>query len=450
LGLTRRPPLVIGVAAAALGVALTTLLLYALRDIAPVVSLGVVYLVVVLAVASVWGLWLSLGTLAASALAFNYFHIPPTGRFTISGAENWVALVVFFIAAVIASSLTELARRRTVEAQQRRQEADLSAEMARLLLRGGRLEEALPAVAERLARALDLRSASVVAQAVDGTFPLREGSRQIGTLTVDAPEPVLRRIQTRIVPALEALLAAALERDALMADAVETAALRRSDVIKTALLRSVSHDLRSPLTAILASAEAVKIAPEQRVELADAITEEATRLSRLIDNLLDLTRLEAGAAEARPEWSTVEEVLTAAVEHVPKGDFRLAIDDDLPPVRADAAQLERAFGNLLENAYRHSNGHPVSVRARDVGGRILVRVVDRGPGIPKAQQERVFEPFYRSGTSSTGHRGSGLGLAIVRGFVEANGGRVWVESLPDQATSFVVELPVPEALAPQV
>ncbi|MDA0172768.1 DUF4118 domain-containing protein [Solirubrobacter taibaiensis] len=445
MGLTRRPPLLLGVAAAALGVALTTALLYALRDVAPVVSLGVVYLVVVLAVASVWGVWLGLATALASALAFNFFHIPPTGRLTITGGENWVALIVFFAAAALASSLTELARRRTVEAEQRRQEADLSAEMARLLLRGGRLEETLPAVGERLARALEAPSASIVAQAVDGTFPLREGPRQIGTLTVDAPEPVLRRIQTRIVPALEALLAAALERDALMADAVETAALRRSDVIKTALLRSVSHDLRSPLTAILTSAEALRLAPDERVELADDITTEATRLSRLIDNLLDLSRLEAGAAEARPEWSSIEEVLTAATEHVPDGQFKLALDDDLPPVRADAAQLERAFANLFENAQRHSGGHPVSVRARDVGGRILIRVVDRGPGIPKAHQERIFEPFYRSGS-----RGSGLGLAIVRGFVEANGGRVWVESLPDQATSFVVELPVPEALAPQV
>lgn len=441
--LRRRPPLLLGVAAAALGVALTTLLLFALRDVAPVVSLGVVYLVAVLVIASVWGAWLGSATALASALAFNFFHIPPTGRFTISGGENWVALIVFFGAAVLASSLTELARRRTVEAEERRQEADLSAEMARLLLRGGRLEEALPAVAERLARALGAPSASIVARAEPGgTFPLREGPRQIGTLTVDAPEPVLRRIQVRIVPSLEALLAAALERDALMSDAVETAALRRSDVIKTALLRSVSHDLRSPLTAILTSAEALKLAPEERVELAEAITEEATRLSRLIDNLLDLSRLEAGAAEARPEWSSIEEVLGAAIEDVPGGDFKLTVDDDLPPVKADAAQLERAFANLLENAQRHSGGHPVSVRARDVGGRILVRVVDRGPGVPKAHQERIFEPFYRSGS-----RGSGLGLAIVRGFVEANGGRVWVESLPDQATSFVVELPVPAAPA---
>ena len=437
---SRRPPLLLGVLAAAAGVGLTTALLFALRDVAPVVSLGVVYLLTVLVVASVWGVWLGLATAVTSALAFNFFHIPPTGRFTITGGENWVALVVFFVAAALTSSLTEVARRRANEAEERRQEADLSAEMARLLLRGGRLEETLPAVSERLARAFDLASAAIVAEAVPGTFPLREGARQIGTLIVDAPEPVLARIQVRIVPALEALLAAALERDALIADVVETAALRRSDVIKTALLRSVSHDLRSPLTAIMTSAEALRIVPDQ--ELVDAILEEGKRLSRLIDNLLDLSRLEAHAAEPRPELSSVEEVLQAAAQDVPEGEFKVTVDPGLPPVNADPAQLERAFANLLENAHRHSNGHAVSVRARDVGGRILVRVVDRGPGIPKAQQERIFEPFYRSGTEQTGHRGSGLGLAIVRGFVEANGGRVWVESLPDQATSFVVELPV--------
>src|SRR6201999_4059452 len=179
-----------------------------------------------------------------------------------------------------------------------------------------------------------------------------------------------------------------------------------------------------------------------------AIIDEATRLSRLIDNLLDLSRLEADAAEPRPEWSSIEEVLAAAIEDVPEGEFKLALDDDLPPVRADPAQLERAFANLLDNAQRHSGGHPVSVRARNVGGRVLVRVVDRGPGIPPAQQARIFEPFYRSGNGRPAPRGSGLGLAIVRGFVEANGGRVWVESLPHQATSFVVELPIDPAAEP--
>jgi two-component system sensor histidine kinase KdpD len=453
--LARRPPLLVGVVAAALGVALTTLLVYALKDVAPVLSLGVVYLLVVLLVATVWGPWLASATALLSALAFNFFHIPPTGRFTIASGENWVGLVVFFVAAVGASSLAELARKRTAEANERRQEADLSAEMARLLLRGGgRLEETLPSVGARLAQALALSSAAIELRAVDAqersvVFALREGTRQIGTLVLPAgaPEAVLRRVQVRIAPSLEALLAAALDRDALQAEVVETAALRRSDVIKTALLRSVSHDLRSPLTAILTTAEALQsatLSEGERQELAQAVIDEAGRLSRLIDDLLDLSRLEADAAEPHPDWCSVDEVVRAAIEDLslPPGTFKVVIDADLPPVRADAAQLERAFANLLENAYRHSGGHPVSVRGRDVGGRILLRFVDRGPGVPEAQRERIFEPFYRSGTVTTGHRGSGLGLAIVRGFVEANGGKVWVESLPTQATSFVVELPL--------
>jgi two-component system, OmpR family, sensor histidine kinase KdpD len=171
---------------------------------------------------------------------------------------------------------------------------------------------------------------------------------------------------------------------------------------------------------------------------------EAERLARLVDNLLDLSRLEAHAAEPRVEWCSVEEVVLAAVDDtgLPKDTFALSLDADLPLIRADAAQLERAFANLLENSARYSGGHPVSVRARAVGARILVRVVDRGPGVSAAEKARIFEPFYRAQAPDNGHRGSGLGLAIVRGFVEANGGHVWVESLPGQGTTFVVELPL--------
>jgi two-component system, OmpR family, sensor histidine kinase KdpD len=185
------------------------------------------------------------------------------------------------------------------------------------------------------------------------------------------------------------------------------------------------------------------VGDEDRRELARGIQLEAQRLSKLIENLLDLSRLEAHAAEPRPEWCSLEEVLEAAIDDLalPAGTFNVSIQGELPLVRADAAQLERAFANVLENASRYSGGHPVSLRARAVGPRVVVRVVDRGPGIPSAQRERVFEPFYRAGTAGTGHRGSGLGLAIARGFVEANGGTIAVESLPGQGTTFVVELP---------
>jgi two-component system sensor histidine kinase KdpD len=455
------PPRRVGVLAAVAAVAVCTLLLYPLKQIAPVVSLGVVYLLAVLVVSAVWGAWLGVLTAVLSAGAFNFFHLPPVGQFTIKDSENWVALIAFVLAAGLASSVAEVTRARTREAEERRREADLAAEMARLLLRGEDLAQALPTAAARLAQVLGLHSAAIEMEAVEGeehrrvAFPLREGTRRLGTLLVgaDTPEASLRRLQERVVPALEALLSAALEREALLGEVVETASLRRADVVKTAVLRAVSHDLRSPLTAISAAGEAVALpglSQHEREELASVIEQETRRLSRLVENLLDQSRLEAGVAEPHREWTSVEEVLGAALDELSAQaqEYTLSIDRELPLVRADSAQLERAFVNVLENARRHSGGHAVSVRARAVrthageNDRVIVRIVDRGPGIPPLQLERVFEPFYRAGTASGGHRGSGLGLAIARGFVQANGGKLYVESLPGQGATFVFELPL--------
>ncbi|HTD58737.1 MAG TPA: DUF4118 domain-containing protein [Solirubrobacteraceae bacterium] len=490
--LTPEPPSRrVGVLVAVALVAFCTVLIYPLKQAAPVVSLGVVYMLAVVIASVTWGVWLGVATSLISALAFNYFHLPPVGRFTIRDADNWVALIAFVVVAVLASSVAEVTRARSREAAERRREADLAAEMARLLLGGRRLSEDLPTAAARLSQGLGLPSAAIELEAVDGderrvAFPLRDGPRRLGTLLVpaDSSEATLRRLQERVVPALESLLRAALERDSLLADVVETAALRRADVIKTALLRAVSHDLRSPLTAISAAADALgsaSLSGQERREMATIIQQESQRLSRLVDNLLDLSRLEAGAAEPRVAWTSVEEVLRAALADLSPGeqDFSLSIDRDMPLVSVDPVQMERAFVNVLENARRHCGGHPVSVRARAVrslagatvaaagresgessgdrpaqgaaslpsqdgpaGDRLVVRVVDRGPGIPPAQLERVFEPFYRAGTSQGGHRGSGLGLAIARGFTEANGGRLHIESLPGQGATFVFELPL--------
>ena len=474
------PPRRVGAIAALFAVALSTLLVYPLAHVAPVVSLSVVYLPAVLVVSVVWGGWLGIATAVLSAAAFNFFHLPPVGQFTVRQSENWVALGAFLVVAMLASSVAAITRARTRDAVERRQEADLAAEMARLLLRADDLADALPTAAARVAQTLGLSSAAIEMDTVEGddrriAFPLREGSNRLGTLLVGAgtSEANLRRLQERIVPALEALLSAALEREALLGGVVETASLRRADTVKTALLRAVSHDLRSPLTAISAAGEAVaspSLTPEERAEMAAVIQEETKRLARLVDNLLDLSRLEAGAAEPRREWTSIEELIRAAVSEVGGGPeaFSLSIDHDLPPVSVDPVQMERAFVNVLENARRHSGGHPVSVRARAVrrlagapavaspaerdlarparprpsGDRVVVRVVDRGPGIPPAQLERVFEPFYRAGTATSGHRGSGLGLAIARGFTEANAGSLHVESLPGQGATFVFELPL--------
>jgi two-component system sensor histidine kinase KdpD len=434
-----------GVITAAASLALTTLLLYPLEQIAPPVSLGVLYLLAVLLVSTVWGLRLGLATSVAAALAFNFFHIPPTGRFTIAEAENWVALLVFLVAAVVASSLSDLAATRAREADRRRREADLAAELAQLLLGSPEPHTALARAAKRIADALEIDSAAVVLERVEGDA--RQAAVPLGDLgTLLVPVAAADVARERIAPALTALLGAALEREALTREVVETSALRRSDEIKTAVLRSVSHDLRSPLTAIVAAGEALSspsLDAHDRDELADTIAHESRRLARLVDQLLDLARLQAGTAEPREDWCSLEEVIRAAVEDTGAAPdrVRLAIAPDLPLIRADAGQLRRAVANLVENALRYGDGDPVSVRARVSGGRILMRVVDQGPGIPHAEQERIFTPFYRA--PGAAGQGSGLGLAIVRGLVEANGGHVRVESLPGQGTSFVVELPLP-------
>jgi len=256
---------------------------------------------------------------------------------------------------------------------------------------------------------------------------------------------VLGPLEDRVVPALETLLAAARRRDELEAQVIETKALRRANVVKTTLLRSVSHDLRSPLTAIATAAgglESETISDEQRRELASVISEEAARLERLIRNLLDLSRIQAGAAEPRTDWASLDELVEGAVASAdaPRRTFDLDIDPDLPLLRVDAAQLERALANVLENSAHFAGDEPVTVRGRATGPNVLLRISDRGPGVPRADLERIFEPFYRL---QDGASGSGLGLAIARGFLEANGGRIRAESLPGQGTSFVIQLPVP-------
>jgi two-component system sensor histidine kinase KdpD len=244
--------------------------------------------------------------------------------------------------------------------------------------------------------------------------------------------------------ALAELAALAEERDRMQAEMVEAEALRRSDELKTALLRSISHDLRTPLTSIIAGGAALGSAsatPEERAELSEAIVAEGERLSRLVENLLDMSRIEAGKAEPHREPIDLAEVLDAAREATTKPEIvGLEVDRELPLVEADAAQLERAFANLLENAIRHGGARPVLVKSRLVAGKITVRVVDQGPGIPQSEWQRIFEPFQHGGENGVGG-GAGLGLAIAKGFVEANGGEIAVDSVPGQGSSFVVSMP---------
>ncbi len=430
----------LGALVALLGVAGATGLVYVLDDHAPVVSLGVVYLPVVLLISVTWDIRLGLAASVVSALAFNFFHIPPTGRFTIADGENWTAFATFVLCAVVVSAVSSAARRRGAEAEARAAEADLAASLAGGMVSGAEdVDALLRSSARKVADALGVPSAaiergSVAAGPREVAYPLGDAATLLLPGAIDAG------LTDRVVPSLTALVGALLAREALLNEVVETAALRRSDDLKTALLRAVSHDLRSPLTAMVTAGHALGTAgltDEERTQLSADVVSQGERLERVIANLLDLSRLEAGGAEPRRDWVDVADVLALVAAGHP-GIVKVSADRDLPNVRADAAQLERAFANLVDNAVRHGGGQPVSVRARAVRDRVIVRVVDQGPGIPAPEQQRIFEPFYRGDASA----GSGLGLAIVRGFVEANDGRVSVESLPGQGTSFVVELPL--------
>ena len=234
----------------------------------------------------------------------------------------------------------------------------------------------------------------------------------------------------------------------LAREAVEAETLRQSDAVKTAVLRAVSHDLRSPLTAIRTASEgldnpAFELRAAEREELFATIRIEVRRLERLVDNLLDLSRLEAGPAVRRPELWTVDSLFARALDQLGADADRVEVTmgSDLAPVRVDAAHIERVLVNLLENALKFSSPtDPVEVSADSESGRIVVRVRDQGPGVAVSDRDRIFDAFERG---SGAGRGSGLGLAIARGFAEANGGRVWVEP-PGSArggSTFVLSLP---------
>jgi two-component system sensor histidine kinase KdpD len=447
-----RPSFALGILVAGLGIAVETLAIYPLAHIAPVDSLGVAYLIGVVVISTYWGIRLGFATALVSATAFNYFHLPPVGRLTLADDRNWVALASFLVVAAASGMVADLARRRTEEADRRRHEADLATELARTLLVGANLDDALAVAGQRLAAAIGASSATIECGVVGGddrrsVFALREGDTVVGTLVLPAAFAASNRerIIERIVPALQSVLAAALHRAELQAEVVETAALRRNDEMKTALLRSVSHDLRTPLTAIMTAAAALdpqRPDAEQAAEVRAVVLEAATRLAALVEKLLDLSRLQSGAAEQHVGAYSLEEVLGEAIEHVGNGRelLHLSLDDDLPLLEGDSSQLERAFANLFENAVRYAGGKPVLIRARVVGDRVRVRIIDQGQGIRAGELERIFMPFYRSpGQPPSDHQGSGLGLAIAKGFVEVNGGRISVESLPGQGTSFIVE-----------
>jgi two-component system, OmpR family, sensor histidine kinase KdpD len=431
-----------------------TLAIALLKSFVPVLSLGVLYVFAVLPIAVAFGLIYAGLVSVASMLAFNWFFLPPVHTFTLSDSRDWFALAVYLVTAVVVSGLATRARWRAVEAEQREVETALLADVATSLMQGQDVAGELGQISARVAAILKAHSASIVLgddaepSATGAPIELVAGGRRVGTLElVEGSEPNLHA-RRRLLPALASLLAVAVDRERLANDAFEAEALRRSDTIKTAVLRAVSHDLRSPLTAIRAAGDGLEdetlvLTAEDRRELVDTIRVEVRRLERVVDNLLALSRLQAGAVAPVPEVWTVEDLVYGALNEVGRSTERVnvSVPADAPPVLVDAVQVRQILVNLIDNALKFSPPKsPVSVRVTRTRKEVIVRVIDQGRGVPENELEHVFEPFYR-GAPAQDQTGTGLGLAIARGFAEANGGRLWAESRPGQGACFAIALP---------
>jgi two-component system sensor histidine kinase KdpD len=442
-----------------LAVVLVTAAVELLDDYAPVVSLGVLYVFAVLPIAIVWGTAYAILAAIASMLAFNFFFLPPLYTFTLADSQNWVALAVYLVTAVVVSELAVRARHRAAEAEQREREAAFLARTSAALLESVHVQDELRSITVDLARVLGAEGRIELgsvrrADPHETSLDLTAGQRHVGRLFLPRETIVDDAVARRVLSGLASLLAVAGDRERLAQRALEAETLRRSDAIKTAILRTASHDLRSPLTAIRTAVEALTNADlvllkRDRSELIETVGIESRRLARLVDNLLDLSRLEVGAAKPRPELLTVDDLVGRTLAELGPDAERVAVSlpADLPPVRVDGAQIERVLVNLLENALKFSAERtPVALEGLRDEGDVRIRIVDRGPGISERDLGRIFEPFEHATSRPTQH-GTGLGLAIARGFANANGGVLWAESSQGQGTVFTLSLPTVETPA---
>jgi two-component system sensor histidine kinase KdpD len=404
--MTRGLPVALAGTVAALAVA--TGLVYALKPVAPTLSLGVVYTPAVLLVAAAFGMRYALPASIAAMLAFNFLFLPPVHTLTLADGRNWTALGVYVVTGVVASELATRARRRAAEAEQRERETALLADAAAELLQRDAVVGEIRDRADR-----------VLAQSDE-------------------------HARGRFEAALSMLLRLAGERERFEQQAREAEALRRSDAVKTTIIQSVSHDFRTPLATMAAAlgglrSSEVELSSADRAELLEALEEELSRLTRLVENLLDLSRLHADAAVPHPELWDVAELISLAVDEAGADAVATRIDEGLPAVRVDATQAQRILVNLIDNARKFSPpGSPITVSARERDGGLVVEVADRGPGLSAADAVALLEPFVRGRAVV---RGAGLGLAIARGFAVANGGSLAFEPREGGGTRALVTLP---------
>jgi two-component system sensor histidine kinase KdpD len=477
-------------------VAAATVLGLLVREAIGAGSISLLYLTAVLVSAVLFGLWPALLACVVSTLAYNFCFLPPLYTFTIADPENVVALFFFAVAAVIVSNLTARVRAQAITARARARTTEELYLFSRKLAVATNLDDLLWATVHQIALMLKVRVVLLLpeeerivvragfppedtlddadlaaarwcweknrpagrgADTLPGAkrlfLPMQTGRGAVGVIGIDRdePGPMLTPDQQRLVDALADQAALAIERVNLV-EAVDRARLAvETDRLRSALLTSISHDLRTPLASILGSATSLSGALDAatREALARNIQDEAERLNRFIGNLLDMTRLESGPLPTRTSLTELSDVVGTALRRAGKvlagHSVQMLLETDLPLLELDDVLFEQALFNLLDNAAKYTPpGSRITINAWREGGQVKLQVQDEGPGIPAADLERIFEKFYRAGGPDHRRAGTGLGLSICRGFIEAMGGSITAANRTDRSGAvFTIALPVP-------
>jgi two-component system sensor histidine kinase KdpD len=409
-----------GYAAAILGTVALTSALVPLRADSSLSFEALLYLAFVVACALIGGRWPAVVSAVTSALSINYWFTPPYHELRISEARNVATLILFLVVAVAVSSVVDLAARRAHQATVARDEADTLAMLNRSALAD-----------DDVARLLRL---------VASTYSFSSASISDGRLVVTGREP--SPSQRRVLDAFSGHLSLLASRAELARQAAAAQELEEGNRIRTALLAAISHDLRTPLAGIKVAVSSLRTpglpwSDADRAELLAAIEESADRLDAIVGNLLDMTRLRTDGVTLFVAEVAVEDLVARSVTGL-AGEVAIALPDDLPAVRVDAALMERVLANLVANAVAHGR-EAVSITAEVVAAGVALRVIDHGPGVPPAFRERMFQPFTRDEALGDG---VGLGLSVARGLAQVQGATVEAEDTPGGGLTMVVTMPV--------
>ncbi|MFF3991255.1 ATP-binding protein [Streptomyces sp. NPDC001797] len=426
------------------GLVLPVLLTVALAQVRGTVNLtseALLFLLAVVGVACIGGVTSAVIASVTASLLLNYWFIPPIGQFTLDDPNALLALGVFAVVAATVAAVVDRSLRLSRRAARATAEAETMSSLAGSIVRGG---QTIPALLERTRETFGMDSAELVDEPPDDADATAVPTGPGNYLVLRGRTP--SSSERRVLAAFAAHVGSAVERARLAQAAAEVEPVRAADRMRTALLRAVGHDLRTPLAAGWAAVTSlrsreVEFSPEDRDELLATAEESMARLSRLVDNLLDLSRLEAGVLTLNLRATALEEVLPTALADTPTAEVHGELED-MPPLLADPPLLERVIANLVGNAARYSPpGARVLVTASALAGRAELRIIDRGSGLPAGGRDRLFEPFQRLGdTDNT--TGLGLGLALARGLTEAMDGTLTPEDTPGGGLTMVVSLPL--------